>query len=192
MIRQNWCTGRCRRRGFSMMEMIVASTLAAMLGILLVQATVTFGRPALEVEARARITQEAMLATQSLAYDLGGFLPNIQGQALTLDNPSTAWGTPTGESHVLSLTFGGTTILYFLQGNQLVRSDSSSTAGPTTIANYVKSFTVASYAPNPASPTTQQLQLTITIAYPNPTIALPDLQPKFSGTYTLIAVRPSS
>ena len=55
MIRQRISTRRSRRRGFSLAEMIVAFTLASMLGILLAQACATFGRTALEVEARARI-----------------------------------------------------------------------------------------------------------------------------------------
>jgi prepilin-type N-terminal cleavage/methylation domain-containing protein len=185
MIRQSQCTGRSRRRGFSMMEMIVASMLAALLGILLAQASVTFGRPALEVEARARITQESILAAQSLACDFGGFVADSPGRTGTLSQYQFAdppWdvsqGTPPGT--VLLLNFQGLSpadpivITYQLQGNLLVRSNSS-TGVTTTIANYVTGFT-ALQDPDNAS----YVQISITIAFRY-----------FSATYTLIGVPPS-
>ena len=73
-----------RRRGFSLTEMVVAAVLATLLMSLLAMSWVAFGRPALEVEARARIAQEGILATQSIACDLGGFLADTPGQTGTL------------------------------------------------------------------------------------------------------------
>jgi len=161
------------------MEMIIASMLSALLGILLAQACVTFGRPALEVEARARITQESILAAQSLACDLGGFLADSPGRTGTLSQYQFVdWDVSQGD--VLLLNFQGTgsadlvIISYQLQGNQLVRSNSS-TGVATTIANYVTGFTVAP-VPNNAN----QALITITIAFRY-----------FTGTYTLTGVTPS-
>lgn len=185
MIGRSRYTGRSRRRGFSMIEMIVASMLTAMLGILLAQATVTFGRPALEVEARARITQEAILATQSFACDLGGFLADSVGRTGTLVQyqlASPPWdasqGTPPGS--VLLVNFQGLSagnpivISYQLQGSQLCRIDSS-TGVTTTIANYVTAFSVE---PQPGNSANVQINFTIAFRY-------------FTATYTLIGVPPS-
>jgi type II secretory pathway pseudopilin PulG len=185
MIRQCRCTRRNRSRGFTLMEMIIAGMLAALLGMLLAGALVAFGRPALEVEARARITQEAILATQSLACDLGGFLADISGRTGTLvQYPFSVppWdvsqGTPPGT--VLLLNFQGASsgnlivISYQRQGNLLVRSNSS-TLVTTTIANYVTGFSVE---PDPGNP--NNVHINITIAFRN-----------FTATYTLIGVTPS-
>jgi type II secretory pathway component PulJ len=189
MIRQRLSTRRSRRRGFSLMEMIVAFTLASMLGILLAQACATFGRTALEVEARARIAREAILATQSLACDLGGFLADGLGRTGTLTQyqfvGSPQWdasqGSPSGS--LLWLNFQGASsgnpivIKYeWLAGsNQLVRFDSS-TGVTTTTANYVTTFSVAPEPGNAAN-----VQITLTITFRN-----------FAATYTLIGVKPSS
>ena len=180
--------GRGRRRGFSLMEMIVASLLASLLGILLAQTCATFGRNALEVEARARIAREAILATQSLACDLGGFLAASPGRTGTLSQyqfGSPPWdlsqGTPPGS--ILWLNFQGASpgnpivIKYewLAEGNQLVRFDSS-TSVTTTIANHVTGFSVE---PEPAN--SANVQITITITFRN-----------FTATYTLIGVNPTS
>jgi type II secretory pathway pseudopilin PulG len=188
MIRQRLSTRRSRRRGFSLMEMIVAFTLAAILGILLAQACATFGRTALEVEARARIAREAILTTQSLAYDLSGFLADSPGRTGTLTQyqfGSPPWDTSQGSppGSLLWLNFQGASsgnpivIKYeWLAGsNQLVRFDSS-TGVTTTTANYVTGFSVAPEPGNAAN-----VQITLTITFRN-----------FAATYTLIGVNPTS
>jgi prepilin-type N-terminal cleavage/methylation domain-containing protein len=185
MIRLGRCTGRHRRSGFTLVEMIIASMLATLLGMLLAGACVTFGRPALEVEARARITQEAILATQSLACDLGGFLADGPGRTGNLGQyqfVDPAWdlsqGNPPGT--VLLLNFQGATsgdlivISYQLQGNLLVRSNSS-TGVATTIAKYVTGFVVE---PDPGNASNVKITITIAFRY-------------FTTTYTLIGVKPS-
>jgi prepilin-type N-terminal cleavage/methylation domain-containing protein len=179
--------GRSRRRGFTMVEMIVASALAAMLGLLLAQACTTFGRAALEVEARARIAREATLATQSLACDLGGFLADTQGRTGTLiQYPfgvppwDVSQGSPAGS--MLWLNFQGASdgnpivIKYewLTAENQLLRYDSSTNV-TTTIANYVTAFSVQTEPGNSAN-----VQITFTITFRN-----------FTATYTLIGVSPS-
>jgi prepilin-type N-terminal cleavage/methylation domain-containing protein len=180
--------GRNCRRGFSLMEMIVACALASLLGLLLAQACATFGRTALEVEARARIAREAILATQSLACDLGGYLADSPGRTGTLTQypfGAPPWdlsqGSPPGS--ILWLNFQGASpgnpivIKYewLATGNQLLRFNSSTNV-TTTIANYVTAFSVEPEPGNSAN-----VQITMTIAYRN-----------FTATYTLIGVSPSS
>jgi len=185
MIRKGRGAGRNRRRGFTLVEMIIASMLATLLGMLLAGACVTFGHPALEVDSRARITQEAILATQSLACDLGGFLADSPGRTGNLGQYQFAdppWdlsqGNPPGT--VLLLNFQGASsgglivISYQLQGNLLVRSNSS-TGVATTIAKYVTGFTVEQDPGN-----ANNVLITLTIAYRY-----------FTTTYSLIAVKPS-
>jgi len=165
--------------------MIIVSVMATLLGMLLAGACVTFGRPALEVESRARITQEAILATQSLACDFGGFLADSPGRTLSLGQYQFSvppWDVSQGDppGTVLLLNFQGATagnpivITYQLQGNLLVRSNSS-TGVVTTIAKYVTGFSALQDPGN-----ANNVQITITIAYRY-----------FAMTYTLIGVFPS-
>ena len=67
--------------------------LATILGLLLAMSCATFGRPALEVDARARITQEGILAAQSIACDLGGFLADSSGRTGTSSQYDFPGGT---------------------------------------------------------------------------------------------------
>ena len=73
-----------RRAGITMTEMVVATVLATLLMMMLATTWAAFGRPALEVEARARIEQEGILAAQSLACDFGGFLADTPGRTATV------------------------------------------------------------------------------------------------------------
>ena len=168
------------RRGFVLMAIIVASVLACMLMLLLAMSWGTFGRPALEVEARARLTREGMLAAQSLACDLGGFLADAPGQTGTLTQYRLIPPFGLSNPSILLLTFQGASsgeqifITYQLSGNQLVRSNSS-TGATTTIANYVTGFTVTPI-PTLANPNAQ-IQITMKYSY-------------FSVIYSLIGVSP--
>jgi type II secretory pathway component PulJ len=170
---------RCRRRGITLIEMIIASVLASLLGYLMAMACATFGRPALEVEARARIAREGILAAQSLACDLGGFLADTPGRTGTLAQyPLMSWDLSNGNA--LLLNYQGASpgnvivITYQLQGNLLVRTNSS-TGATTTVAGYVTAFSVA---PNPGNSSQALIQITIAFRY-------------FTATYTLIGVSPS-
>ena len=59
---------------------------------LLALSCASFGRSALEVESRARIAQEGILAAQSIACDFGGFLADSPGRAGGLTQYSfTSW-----------------------------------------------------------------------------------------------------
>src|SRR6516164_8231331 len=97
------------RRGFSLIETMLTSILAALLGVLLGMSCATFGRPALEVDARARIAQEGILATQSLACDLGGFLADTSGRSGSLNQyVFVNWDLSSGNALVLNY-YGATT-----------------------------------------------------------------------------------
>jgi prepilin-type N-terminal cleavage/methylation domain-containing protein len=168
-----------RRRGFSLTELIVAAVLAGLLMSLLAISWVAFGRPALEVEARARIVQEGILAAQSIACDLGGFLADTPGRTGTLAQYDFVdWNL--SNSGVFLLNFQGANvgdvivITYQLSGNQLIRTNSS-TGVTTTIAKYVTAFSVVS---NPDNSSQALIQITIAFRY-------------FSANYTLIGVPPS-
>jgi hypothetical protein len=176
--RMSRCARRTRR-GSTLLEMVVGSILATLLGMLLAGACATFGRPALEVEARARIEQEAILATQSIACDLGGFLADSPGRTGTLGHyPFVDWDV--SNDNVLLLNFQDTTsqdlvvITYQLEGNLLVRTNSS-TGVATTIAKYVTNFSVS-----PATEDGSQALIQFTIAFRY-----------FTATYTLVGVSPS-
>jgi hypothetical protein len=166
------------RRGYSLVEAVIGAFLATILGLLLAMSCATFGRPALEVDARARITQEGILAAQSIACDLGGFLADTAGRTGT----STQYvfsGWDLSHGNVLVLNFQGASpsdaiaITYQQSGNQLVRYNSASGI-TTTIANYVTAFSVA---PNPDNTSQALIQITVTFRY-------------FSATFTLIGVSP--
>jgi hypothetical protein len=182
-----------RRAGMMVVELIIATGLTALLLMLLATTWATFGRPALEVDARARIEQEGILAAQSLACDFGGFLADSPGRIGTIQvgvaSPPPPSSTPfwnASNPGVLLLNFYGATtsevivIRYELiansQGvNQLVRTNSS-TGVATTVASYVTAFSAAA---NPSDAT--QVVITLTIAYRN-----------FATTFTLIGVPPST
>ena len=176
MTRHRPADWRNRRSGFTLMELVVSSLLATVLMMLIAGTWATFGRPALEVEARARITREAILATQSITCDLGGFLADRPGQTGTLDHYSFIdWNL--SNIDVLLLNFRGVTpgdlivVRYQVQDNKLVRFNSS-TGAVMTIANHVTGFAVATDPDN-----ANRIRIQIKISYRN-----------FTGTYFLIAV----
>lgn len=69
-----------RRRGFSLTEMVTTTFLMTLLAMLLIMAWKTFGVPAVEVEARARLAVAANLAGASLAQDTGGYQVRLEGK----------------------------------------------------------------------------------------------------------------
>ena len=86
---------------------MVASILAALLGLLLALSCASFGRSALEVESRGRIAQEGVLAAQSIACDFGGYLADSSGRAGDLTQYSlTSWDV--SQPDLLILYFQGT------------------------------------------------------------------------------------
>jgi hypothetical protein len=165
----------------SMTELIVASALGALLMTLVATTWANIGVPALEVEARARIEQEGILAAQSLACDFGGFLADLPGRTGTIQTgaPSSSPPWDTSNPGVLMLNFTGPgqppaiVVTYQLEGSQLVRTNSS-TGASTTVARYVTAFSAAADPNN-----SNHLIITLTIAYRN-----------FTSTFSLIGVAP--
>ena len=164
--------------------MVVATFLGALLMMMLGTTWAAFGRPALEVEARARIEQEGILAAQSLACDFGGFVADTPGRTGTVgvgsQNPYQFTGWNVSTPGVLLLNFYGATssdvvvISYQLQGSVLLRTNSS-TGVSTSVARYVTGFSAAADPNN-----LNHMVITITIAYRN-----------FTSTFTLVGVSPS-
>ena len=62
-------------RGFTLIEMTLVGFLLVLLSFLMSRAWVAFGRPAISAVARARLIQEANLAAESLAHDVGRTRP---------------------------------------------------------------------------------------------------------------------
>jgi type II secretory pathway pseudopilin PulG len=58
-------------RGFTLIEMTLVGFLLVLLSLLMSRAWAAFGRPAISAVARARLIQEANLAAESLAHDVG-------------------------------------------------------------------------------------------------------------------------
>jgi prepilin-type N-terminal cleavage/methylation domain-containing protein len=175
--------GRPRRglrpRGFSLIEFVVAIVLTTLVMMLLGITWMSFGRPAVDVEARARIQREGILAAQALACDLGGYLPDSPGQTGTLSQYQFAdWDL--SNSSVLLINFQGANsgdvivVSYQLEGNKLVRTNSS-TGVTTTVAAYVTGFSVA---PDPSNSNWALIQITVTYRY-------------FTSTFTLVGVTPA-
>jgi hypothetical protein len=121
------------RGGFSVIEMVVASYMTALLAAIVGAVWTAFCFPALDVAARCQLTQEANLASASLARDCGGFLNTPDGRTLTLSDfrYNGCEFTPSGEFHV----------------NFLVPQDYQARGAPCVIV----------YKLNAESPTTYQL-----------------------------------
>jgi hypothetical protein len=172
------------RAGITATEMLVATGLGVLLVMLLGTTWVAFGRPAVDVECRARIQQEGVLAAQSLVADFGGFLADTAGRQGTINATSpnsyqfTGWDVST--PGVLLLNYYGSdqssvvVVSYQLHGNLLTRTNSSSGI-TTTVSRYVTAFAAAADPDN-----ANHLIITITISYRN-----------FTTTFTLVGVRPS-
>lgn len=179
-----------------MTEMVVATSLATLLVVLLATAWTTFGSTALEVEARARLEREALLSVQSIAYDLSGFLnddpsspspgwPGGQMSDVAAKNPYQFLDWGLSNPGVLTLNYSGGsaspayTVTYQVEADQLVRTCTNlSTAAATrvTVARHLAAngLSVAEINPN-------EVQILLTFSYRN-----------ITSTFTLIGIPPSS
>ena len=179
------------RRGFTIIEMVIATFLTAFLALLLAAAVATFARPAAEVDGRTRLALEASLAAEALARDLGGFLADNGGNPGNLTQYKynlAAWPPPPGQMLLLNFqgTTSGSTVIVTYQQNslyQLVRTQLTS-GTQTVVASHVTRFFVQA---DPNNPNNVQIQLTLT--YPDP-LSTRSSFPSFSGTYVLIGVPP--
>jgi prepilin-type N-terminal cleavage/methylation domain-containing protein len=69
-----------RRPAFTLVEVLVASSLMTTLAVLVATTWSALGRPLVESVARAQIAQDASLAASTLARDFGGYLPGNEGR----------------------------------------------------------------------------------------------------------------
>lgn len=128
-----------RRRGFTTIEMMFAAILMGVVGMLLAQSWTAFGRPAISALARAKLAQEANLAAESLARDVGILAAPAGVQADSRYQNAQA----TGSTLVLTVDEGdGTvrTITYSIDGDdpgKLFRTDSD---GRRVVAKLVTGF----------------------------------------------------
>jgi prepilin-type N-terminal cleavage/methylation domain-containing protein len=124
-----------QRRGFTLTEMLMTAFLMGLMGILLGNAWVAFGRPAVANVARCRVAQEANLAAEALARDIG-LLAVPTGQ-----HPDTRYQNVRADGSILYLAIDdGTspprTISYAADpddSTRLVRTDLSASAGSSRV-----------------------------------------------------------
>ena len=141
-----------RRRGFTLVEVMVASGVMAVLAALISACWSGLGRPAVDLAERHRVVQEAHLAVASLARDLGG-TPGGPDAAIGRKEQGrfVAWLQP-GESQLWLCYDGGekpngaadwgppdTVIVYQKDSDSLVRYDQTADAS-FIVARHVETF----------------------------------------------------
>jgi type II secretory pathway pseudopilin PulG len=120
-----------RRRGFTLVEMTLTVFLMGLMGVLLGNAWAAFARPAIATVARCRVAQEANLAAEALAFDVG-----LLARPATTE-PDTRYqnGEAGGATLYLSIDDGTGTIRTISYGpdpsdsTKLLRTDLSSSSG---------------------------------------------------------------
>lgn len=161
----------CRRRGFTLLELLVAAVLTTMLAAFLAGTWISIRRSVVNVDSRARIAQEANLALAALANDCCGSLANPAGRLGTeTEYPFVGRMEPSGTQ--LWLCFDGGSppngvadwgppdwvIYYEVQGTSLVRFDQN--AGTSYIvANHVQSLSTQDLGSG--------VQISLTFSYRN-------------------------
>lgn len=173
------------RRGFTVLELSVATGLLALLAILIGNVWVGFGRPAAEAARRARRATEAGLAAAALAADLGGNLADESGQRLEGKALLRFVGRQEPGETQLWLCFDGgtspngvadwgapdTVIVYQVEAGVLVRQDLAANTS-RAVAGDVAGFAAVDLG-------NVRVQLTLTLACQG-----------LSESYTLIALDP--
>jgi prepilin-type N-terminal cleavage/methylation domain-containing protein len=178
------------RRGFTLIEMVVATFLIALLSMLLALSWKTFGVPAVDVEARARLALSANLAAAALAQDMRGYQVRLEGKTGPSDSIQVyrlykfdSWQN--SEDHVCLLFKPENTasnlkliaISYYVDSSTLVRKEVDTQAVPevelpamtTAVATHVKKLVV--------DPTTNQVGITVSYW-------------RYEGTYGFSAINP--
>jgi prepilin-type N-terminal cleavage/methylation domain-containing protein len=177
-----------RRRGFSLVEMTVTVFLMALVGLLLGHAWAAFGRPAIGVVARCRVAQEANLAAEALAYDVG-----LLARPAAVE-PDTRYQGAQGGTTALYLTIddgtGATRVISYgpspSDPTKLMRTDLSASAGSgRVVAGLLAGFdavadTLPGAGPNGADATGVRVDLTFT----HRTIDRDPITGDFRGDYT--------
>jgi prepilin-type N-terminal cleavage/methylation domain-containing protein len=178
------------RRGFTLIEMAVATFLIALLGTLLALAWKVFGVPAVDVEARARLALSANLAAAALTQDMCGYQVRLEGKTGHGDLVQVyrlykfdSWQNT--EDHVCLLfkpenpasNLKSIIISYYVDSSTLVREEVDTQAVPevvlpavtTTVATHVSKLVV--------DPITNQVGITVSYW-------------RYEGTYNLSPINP--
>jgi prepilin-type N-terminal cleavage/methylation domain-containing protein len=167
MIRRK--SGRSPRRGFTLVETSVVSSLMVLLAMVLSMAWKGAAKPTGEAIASCRLAQQIRIALDCFARDLGGSLPEPAARAgnkqqgkfvgWLLPSSSQLWLCFDSQSSPNGVADWGspdTVIVYMLQGNSLLRCDQ--TANTTfAVANYVEQVNFASSG--------QDLQIELVFSY---------------------------
>jgi type II secretory pathway pseudopilin PulG len=127
----SWAQGG-RPDGFTLTEIMLVGGLMSLLGLLISGAWQGLGRSSTDAVVRCRVAQQANLAVESLARDLGG---SLAGQVTGEKQLGRLVGRLVVSGSQLWLCFDGgppdgvanwappdTVIIYEVQGNQLIRS----------------------------------------------------------------------
>jgi len=167
-------------RGFTLVEAMLVSGLMSLLVLLLSGAWSGLGRPSADAIARCRVAQEANLAAEALARDLGGSLPD---QSTGTRESGRLVGRLAVDGSELWLCYDGepvnglpdwvapdTVIVYDVQADNLVRSDQQA-ATSYVVADHVSQMQVTEQV--------EGVHVDLTFAYRDVT-----------RTYTIIAKDP--
>ncbi len=133
-----------RCRGFTVIEVMLVGALMSLLAVLVAGAWAGLGRLTANTTFRCRVVQEANLAAESLAYDLGGHLP---GETAGNKQHGAVVGRFVAAGSQLWLCFDGdddevadwgspdTVIVYELQDSRLIRRNLQDGSDFTVAAN---------------------------------------------------------
>jgi prepilin-type N-terminal cleavage/methylation domain-containing protein len=96
-------TKNCRK-GFTIIEGVVASALMGVLALILSSAWGSVGKATVDLIARVQLAQEMDFAAAALSRDLGGCVANFTGQSATFPivRSATTFITPTGTDEMSS------------------------------------------------------------------------------------------
>lgn len=169
-----------------MAELIIATFLTSLLGLLIGTAVATFVRPVVEIDGRTRLAVEARLAAESLAQDLSGYLADGGGEPGDLNQYKLQW--PPDPTDGLSLSYtaadaGPVVVSYSIQDQRLHRR--KTVAGvdeDVCVARHVSGFSAAMESD-------ESVILLLTLTYPD---AGAGSSTYFSCSYKLIGVKPPS
>ena len=171
------------RCAFTLVEVMVVSSLTTMLALVLASVWSGLGRPLVEATERAQIAQEAHLAALSLAHDFGGSLATNDARLGSLAEGQLV-GRMQPNGTILRLCFDGgpapdgladwgdldTVISYQVQNGSLIRWNEN-TGATFTVARNVQEMQLVDEG--------NGVEIKLTLAYRN-----------ITHTYTLVGLDP--
>ena len=194
---------RYRRKGFSVIEMSVATGLLALLSLIISESWHGLGKATVDLIVRAQIAQEMDFVAAALSRDLGGFATDSTTPTTPINTITIA--TPPGTTDSNSICWqldNGDTITYQLASsdqdawkhNNLVRIYYSKFNKVTTRFNVARNVDTFQATWNPDGPV---LTLTLTITFscnylpPDPTASDAHTKPIIKRTCVFVTYMPS-